>query len=119
MSFKAYECEFCGKDSFTSQRGLTQHQQRNALCLHKLRAQDIRKTGYHTADKGMLYTGIINQSTRNVRSDAKEPDHVALDNCAGKQNRCSNKNIDQSSVSCGKTSQSGGSNETMEADDVA
>ena len=65
----------------------------------------------------MLYTGIINQSTRNVRSDAKEPDHVALDNCAGKQNRCINKNIDESGLSCGKTSQSGGTNETMEEDD--
>ena len=58
MSTVTYECPHCGKDTFTSQRGLTQHQQRSALCATRIRMADIQYSGYHTANEGMLYTEI-------------------------------------------------------------
>ena len=64
MSTTTYECVHCGRDTFTSQRGLTQHQQRNHVCANKFRMADIRNSGYHTANEGMLYTEINLTSSR-------------------------------------------------------
>lgn len=68
MSDKDYECEWCGKDSFTSQRGLTQHQQRSQRCAVQSRQNDSQNSGYHTAEEGMLYTTVVDNSKRSKRS---------------------------------------------------
>ena len=72
MSPATYKCLHCGRDTFTSQRGLTQHQQRSVVCTNRIRMADIQNSGYHTANEGMLYTEINMTSTRNSRSIDKE-----------------------------------------------
>ena len=67
MSKHLYECSYCGKNTFKSQRGLTQHQKASAICASRSRQKENQDTGYFTAQEGILYTRIC-QPTSNKRA---------------------------------------------------
>ena len=67
MSNPLYECSHCGKNTFKSQRGLTQHQKASAICASRSRQKENQDTGYFTAQEGILYTRIC-QPTSNKRA---------------------------------------------------
>ena len=67
MSKPLYECSHCGKNTFKSQRGLTQHQKASAICASRSRQKENQDTGYFTAQEGILYTRIC-QPTSNKRA---------------------------------------------------
>jgi len=59
------ECSYCGRDTFTSSRALTQHHQRNKKCAAKARkALFGRDDGYQSALEFMEYTDIAQDKTR-------------------------------------------------------
>ena len=57
-----YECIYCGKTTFKTQRGLDQHLQRSLYCKEQNLEADGDITGYYTAEEGMAYTSIVNQA---------------------------------------------------------
>jgi hypothetical protein len=67
MSSPLYECSHCGKNTFKSQRGLTQHQKASAICASRSRQKENQDTGYFTAQEGLLYTRIC-QPISNKRA---------------------------------------------------
>ena len=87
MSTATYECAHCGRDTFTSQQGLTQHQQRNDVCANKIRMAGIQNSGYYTANEGMLYTGINTTSTRRSLVIDKERGKLRPNSWAGRKDR--------------------------------
>ena len=60
-----YECMYCGKNNFQTQRGLDQHLQRAASCRRQHALEDGDEIGYYTAEEGMAYTSITNQAKVN------------------------------------------------------
>ena len=60
-----YECIYCGKGTFQTQRGLDQHMQRSSLCNAQQLLEGRDETGYYTADEGMAYTTVVNQAKVN------------------------------------------------------
>ena len=57
-----YECLYCGKTSFKTERGLDQHLARSSYCRGQHEVDDGDMTGYYTAEEGMAYTTIVNQA---------------------------------------------------------
>ena len=60
-----YECVYCGKSNFQTQRGLDQHLQRAAYCRRQHSREEGDEIGYYTAEEGMAYTSIVNQAKVN------------------------------------------------------
>ena len=78
MSTPLYECTHCGKNSFKSQRGLTQHQKTSAICSSRARQKRDQDTGYFTAQEGILYTRVcqpINNKRANHTTESSETHH--------------------------------------------
>ena len=117
MSNTTYECVHCGRDTFTSQRGLTQHLQRNAICANKFRMADIQNSGYYTANEGMLYTGVNMTSTRRseVRVERSRKHNPNNDACT--KDRPNNKTIGKSTSLSGKMCQPCFRPDAMEEED--
>ena len=57
-----YECIYCGKNDFRTERGLDQHLVRSAYCQEQREADEAEGGGYYTAEEGMTYTTIVNQA---------------------------------------------------------
>ena len=57
-----YECLYCRKTSFKTQRGLDQHLARSVYCKGQQEVEDGDVTGYYTAEECMAYTTILNQA---------------------------------------------------------
>ena len=58
-----YECLYCGKTSFKTERGLEQHLARSSYCRGQQKVEDGDVTGYYTAEEGMAYTTILKERT--------------------------------------------------------
>ena len=67
-----YECLYCGKTSFKTERGLDQHLARSLYCRGQHEVDDGDMTGYYTAEEGMAYTTIVNQA-KTTRPKHKNP----------------------------------------------
>lgn len=117
MSTTTYECVHCGRDTFTSQRGLTQHQQRNHVCANKLRMADIRNSGYHTANEGMLYTEINLTSSRRSETINERSGKLNLNNWDGKKVRPSEQILGKNNSLSGKMCQPCSRPDAMETED--
>ena len=91
-----YECIYCGKNDFRTERGLDQHLVRSAYCQEQREADEAEGGGYYTAEEGMTYTTIVNQakvkrshpnnlssSTKNL--GAKAQNNLAIHKFLGQQ----------------------------------
>ena len=117
MSTTTYECVHCGRDTFTSQRGLTQHQQRNHVCANKLRMVDIQNSGYHTANEGMLYTEINLTSSRRSETINERSGKLNLNNWDGKKVRPSEQILGKNNSLSGEMCQPCSRPDAMETED--
>ena len=58
-------CSACGRDTFTSTRGLKQHQKTNKMCARQLlREKEQQNNGYITATEGLQFQMIVGQADR-------------------------------------------------------
>ena len=73
-----YECLYCGKTSFKTERGLDQHLARSSYCRGQHEVDDGDMTGYYVA-----YTTIVNQA-KTKRSKHGNPPSETLDNTSYK-----------------------------------
>jgi len=79
MSTPSYECTHCGKNSFKSQRGLTQHQKTSSICSSRARQKRDQDTGYFTAQEGILYTRVcqpVSNKRANHTTESSETQHT-------------------------------------------
>ena len=58
MMESCLKCKYCGRDNFGSTRALTQHQQKNAVCHGKLKADLAGDNGYMTAHEYLPCTKV-------------------------------------------------------------
>ena len=83
-----YECIYCGKNDFRTERGLDQHLVRSAYCQEQREADEAEGGGYYTAEEGMTYTTIVNQAKvkrshpNNLSSSTKNLGAKAQNNLA-------------------------------------
>jgi hypothetical protein len=76
MASKTLGCRYCGRDNFAGQRGLTQHQQKSAICS-RLLANDLETDlGYQTAQDGLSYSVVSSLRHRKRSATSAE-----LDDC--------------------------------------
>ena len=72
MSTPGYKCIHCGKNTFKSQRGLTQHQKTSAICASRSRQSKDTDSGYFTAQEGILYTRVCQPISNKRAKDIAE-----------------------------------------------
>ena len=73
MASVSRACKCCGRDNFAHKRGLTQHQQKSALCS-RLLANDLEtEAGYQTAQGGLSYSDVnpLQENKRLSKSSSR------------------------------------------------
>ena len=71
MSSNTWKCRYCGRDDFEGERGLTQHQKRNALCARLYERDEERESANNTTESGLRFTYVqpINNRKRSATSE--------------------------------------------------